>query len=184
VADILTLIRRDHHYVVELLEQITADPATVSYDETARRNLTEYLVAASSRHEAAEEVALWPTVRRRSRNGGDLYATAMAQEAVAKAGLDTLRFGDGPARQAAASEVLPLLCSHMQFEEDQVFPAFRDATSRLRRWVLGAEFALAKRLGPTRPHPRGPSRRIGLLTVGLVSAAADRARDRLGGRQV
>ncbi|MHB1536819.1 MAG: hemerythrin domain-containing protein [Acidimicrobiales bacterium] len=175
-------MKRDHRYVEGLLDQLCADPAEVTYDETARKNLVDYLVAAESRHEAAEEIVLWPAVRRRVPDGGELADTALRQETEGKTVLETLRFADSNSRQQLAGEFADLARAHVAFEENEVLPALRKTTLWPGAWLLGAKFNLAKRVSPTRPHPRGPNRRLGLLTSGLLTAGLDRLRDRVSGR--
>lgn len=178
-----TLVLGDHRYTERLIDQLTADPAKVTYDDAARKNLTDYLVAADSRHEAAEELVVWPAVRKRVPGGAALLAEGLRQERDAKSTLDTLRFADGPSRQRLAEEFAGLTRAHIAFEENEVLPALKKATVWPGLHLLGAKFALAKRVAPTRPHPKGPERHAGLLTKGLLIAATDRLRDKLTGRQ-
>jgi hemerythrin-like domain-containing protein len=185
VPKLATCLLQQHRYVERLLDQLAAPPETVSYDDTARERLADYLIAAESRHEAAEEVVLWPAVRKRVRGGSDLAETALRQEAEAKTALDTLRFSsDAQSRQDLAVEIAAMARAHIAFEEEQVLPALSAATTGLGSWILGAKFLLAERVAPTRPHPHGPSRKVGLLTAGTVAGALDRFRDRLTGRKV
>jgi hypothetical protein len=93
-----TLVLDDHRYTQRLIDQLTADPAEVTYDDTARKNLADYLVASGSRHEAAEELVVWPAVRKRVPEGVPLRAEGLRQEREAKYVLDTLRFADEPSR--------------------------------------------------------------------------------------
>ncbi len=59
MPSLYTLIHQDHRYMQGLIDQLTADPAQVSYDDAARRHVPDFLIAAESRHEAAEELVLW-----------------------------------------------------------------------------------------------------------------------------
>lgn len=182
MPSLYTCVQRDHRYVERLLDQLVADPSEVTYDEAARKNLADYLVVTESRHEAAEEIVLWPAVRKRVPGGRELTDTALRQETEAKVVLDTIRFADSESRPRLAAEFTKLAHAHLAFEEEQVLPALRKATLWPGGWLLGAKFTLAKRISPTRPHPRGPNRRLGLLTSGLLTAGLDRLRDRVTGR--
>jgi hypothetical protein len=42
---------------------------------------------------------------------------------------------------------------------------------------LGKRMEKAKKLAPTRPHPRAPDQPPGILAAGMVAAVMDRARD-------
>lgn len=184
MPNLFTLIRRDHAATQVLLDQLTADPADVSYDEVARRHVADFLVAADSRHEAAEELVLWPAVRRWVRRGDDLVREGLGHEHEAKLVLDTIRFAQGDALVRLGREYAALSRAHRAFEEDTVLPALEKVMLWPGGWVLGAKFAMAKKLAPTRPHPHGPDGRLGLLTRGLCTAGIDRVRDRVRGRRL
>ena len=49
--------------------------------------------------------------------------------------------------------------------------------------MLGFKYSMAKKIAPTRPHPHGPQRQLGLLTRGLFTAGFDRLRDKVTGRR-
>jgi hemerythrin-like domain-containing protein len=176
------LMVSDHRHIERLLAQLTAPAAEVTYDDTARKNLADFLVAAESRHEIAEELVVWPAVRKRVPEGAALVAEGLRQERTAKFILDALRFADGSARHDLALEFTESARAHIAFEEGQILDALKRATVWPGLHVLGAKFLLAKRFGPTRPHPRGPERRFGLLTWGMFVATVDRLRDRVSAR--
>lgn len=172
-------IERDHRYIERLMAQLEADPSEVNYDGPARKKLASYLVVAASRHEAAEEIVLWPAVRKRVPTGPALADEGLRQEHDAKFMLDVLTVGSpGP----GIAEFILAARAHMAFEEQQALPALRKVTSRPGAWLLGIKFATAKRITPTRPHPYGPDRRFGLVTKGALTAGLDHLRDRLTGR--
>jgi hypothetical protein len=177
-----TLVLDDHRYTERLIGELTADVGAVTYDDTARKNLADYLVVSSSRHEAAEELVVWPAVRKRVPGGEALLAEGLRQERDAKYALDALRFADGPSRQQLAAEFAQMARAHIDFEEHQVLPALEKVTLWPGLYLLGAKFSAAKRIAPTRPHPKGPVGHVGLLTKGVVTAAMDRVRDKATGR--
>ena len=183
MPSLYTLIQQDHRYVEGLIDQLTADPAQVSYDDVARRQVADFLIAAESRHEAAEELVLWPAVRRRVPEGHRVAEECLRQEREAKIVLDALRFGKGDSLRSLAMEFNGLARAHMAVEEHSILPAIRKATLWPGGWVLGFKFAMAKKIAPTRPHPRGPQRRLGLLTRGFFTAGLDRLRDKVTGRR-
>ena len=153
MAKLTNLVHADHRYTERLIDQLTADPAQVTYDDTARKHLADYLVAAESRHESAEELVVWPAVRKRVPGGAALAAEGLRQERDAKFVLDALRFADGPSRQRLAAEFAELARAHIVFEETDVLSALKKATVWPGLHLLGAKFAVAKRFAPTRPHP-------------------------------
>jgi hemerythrin superfamily protein len=180
VSNLFTILKQQHEEVEGLLVQLETPPQRSTLDETARWHLARHLVIAESRHEAAEEAVVWPAVRKRVDGGEALAGKAVEQERDGRYFLDNLRFAEGgEPRNELIAEYGSAAREHIRFEEDEVWPALRDATSRLAQVVLGAELSLAHRLAPTRPHPRGPDRPLGLATLGLPTATMDRLRDRL-----
>ncbi len=182
--DLYEQLGADHRRVERLAGELELEPGRAGFDSVARRRLAHELIAAASRHEAAEEMVLWPAVRRLVADGDGLADAALAQEREAKYVLDAL--------QAAASDesIVELAAqfaratrAHISYEEDTVWPALRRSTTRVANLVLGSKFMAARAVAPTRPHPRGPDRRLGLATAGLATAALDRLRDGLIGRR-
>lgn len=170
MADVFSLLRKDHAEVQRQL-QLLASGATGP--------MVDRLVASESRHEAAEEMYFWPAVRTRARGGAELADEALAQEQAAKRILEDLR------RAAPGMESFDRLLEafaeaarrHIEFEESQAWPALREALDTADRMRLGAKLLLAKRMGPTRPHPHGPDHPGGLKTLGTVVAFIDKAAD-------
>lgn len=183
MPNIFKTLRQQHEEVERLLAQLETPPHQTTIDEAARSHLAQHLVIAGSRHETAEEAVLWPAVRKRVDSGETMATKAVEQERDGRYFLDTLRFVEaGNPRNELIAEYSTAMREHIRFEEQEVWPAFRKSTTRLGLLLLGAKFSLAYRLAPTRPHPRGPARPLGLATRGLATATIDRVRDRLSGR--
>lgn len=180
---IYALLEADHREITALVDQLTQSAASERFDESGRRLLLDRLIAAESRHEAAEEMVFWPAVRRRLRNGRALSEEGRHQEGDAKYLLEALRHERTATHiQSTALELSALLHRHIAFEEREVWKALRPATGPIGSRVLGGQFRAATAAAPTRPHPHGPEGPLGLATVGGVTAAGDRMRDRLTGR--
>lgn len=176
--NIFGYLQRDHREIDRLLGRLEVARGAADFDEVGRRYLLDRLVSVASRHEAAEELAFWPHVRRRLPNGDDLADHALRAEGDAKAVLDLLRITRSEDDIIVnCAELHTLVRAHAGFEEDTVFPALRASTTRIWAAIAGIQFRLARRLGPTRPHPKGPDRPVGLLTRGALSMASDHLRD-------
>jgi hypothetical protein len=67
--------------------------------------------------------------------------------------------------------------------EDAVLRRVDEALTEDQRRSLGRRLEQAERRGPTRPHRQAPTGPAALRLVRPVAAAADRARDRAGGRR-
>lgn len=183
VRNIYRCLDADHREIQVLLDQLELAPADAPFDHVARRYLVDHLIMAASRHEAGEELVFWPAVRKRARDGAALADAGLAQEREAKFVLDAMRFSrsdDGLVDEAR--ELAELVRAHIDFEEQQTWPALKQTTTRLGAVVLGAKFALATKFPPTRPHPGGPNTPLGFATRGVPAVILDHARDRLSGR--
>lgn len=174
------MLEWDHRRITAVLDQIGPDRRGL--DEAGRRLLLDRLIAAESRHEAGEEMAFWPAIGR-IQGGEELVEEGRRQEGDAKYLLDDLRYSQpGRDLDERLAEAADLVRRHIDFEEREVWPVLRKATGPLSARLLGWRYRIATAMAPTRPHPNGPEGALGLATVGAAAAAADRLRDRIGGR--
>ena len=181
MPNLYRMLESEHRYIAALLDELLSAP---SIDRDGRRLLFDRLVAAESRHEAAEELAMWPAVRRRAEDGRHLHEEGLRQEGDARYVLDALRFEtDEESFRRGLEGAATLLRIHIDFEEQRVWPALRRATGPIGAQLTGVRYTVAKKMAPTRPHPNGPQKPAGLATVGVAAAATDRVRDLLGGRR-
>lgn len=188
MTDIFDVLAQDHQEVKRMLAELEKGPGKASGasdDELLlRKKMAEELVIEESRHESAEESYFWPTVRQELPDGDRLADEATGQEQDAKEILDKLDKAD-----ASDPEFEPLLATfttaarqHIEFEEDEVWPALRAALTKEMADELGVKVAEAKKAAPTRPHPHVPASPIVQKTAGPAAAVADVARDAATGR--
>lgn len=186
IGDLWRVMQADHDLVWELLNQLTGGSGSPGASLDEHRRLARRLVALESSHEAAEELVIWPVVRRVCPDGEDLVVRAVGQERQAKRTLNELgaiRPGDKEFEECVAT-VASHAREHISYEQNQIWPRLADhlgadeADRLTRLWVD------ARLRGPTRPHPHTPPLPGVLATVGFVAARMDRLRDRLTGRQV
>jgi hypothetical protein len=71
---------------------------------------------------------------------------------------------------------------HVHDEESEQFPHLRAHIPREQLVKMGEKVQTAKRLAPTRPHPRAPHSALFHKTVGPGIGMIDRLRDTLTGR--
>lgn len=176
---ILRMLESDHRRMTAVLDQIGPDRRGL--DEAGRRLLLDRLIAAESRHEAGEEMVFWPAIGR-IRGGTELVEGGLRQEVDARYLLDALRVTQPGDLDQRLAEATALIRRHIDFEEKEVWPVLRRATGPIGARLLGWRYRIATAVAPTRPHPKGPDGALGLATVGVAAAAADRLRDRMGGR--
>jgi hemerythrin superfamily protein len=182
-VDVLQLLQQDHREIDELLRRLEVPAGRADFDRSGREFLLDRLVSVASRHEAAEELVLWPEVRSRLPDGASLADEALRQEREGKAVLDLLRVVRSEDEIVEECGLLhELVQKHGDFEEHRVFPSLRKRTTCVWRTLAAYRFRAARRAGPTRPHPNGPDRPLGLVTMGASVAVVDHLRD-LGSRQ-
>ncbi len=171
MADVFSVLRKDHAVVKQLLTRLEAGEVTgPTIDE---------LVMAESRHEAAEEMYFWPAVRDKAEGGRELADHAVAQERKAKIILEDLRRAAPGTEQFAklAAAFAGAAREHIAFEEERTWPALGHVLTAKDGLELGGRIELAKKIGPTRPHPHGPDGPVGLKTVGTAAAMMDKMAD-------
>ena len=184
MADIWTVLTQDHQEVKDILTELegrvapypqVADEAHLQY----RADLAEKLVMEESRHEAAEEQYFWPVVRDKLADGDRLAEKAIEQENEGKKVLDKLRkaSADDPAFDELMTKFVSAGREHIAFEEEQVWPSMQATLSAEEAKELGEKFELAKKMGPTRPHPHTPASPAVLKTAGMAAAMVDKAAD-------
>jgi hypothetical protein len=185
-TDAIELLNNDHDEIRRLLSELAASPAGTipSGGRDPRAAAVERLVICASKHEAIEEQYFWPVVHRRVQDGARLADEAISQELQLKHQLDLLD-GLDPAEgefELLLRHLAGLCRAHLDFEESRVWPGVRLALSEPELADLGAQLWQARRLAPTRPHPRmSPDPEVQRL-AGRIAGATDRIRDALNGR--
>jgi hypothetical protein len=180
------VMQADHDLVFELLEMLTGGADRPQGSPEQHRRLARELVALESVHEAAEQIVIWPAVRKRCQNGDELILEATSQEREAKRALNELdRINAGTTEfEACVDTVASHARSHITYEQNQIWLRLDDAITDGDAERLAARYQAARRRAPTRPHAHTPPLPSVLATFGTVMAGFDRARDALTGRQV
>ena len=172
-TDILDLLLSDHQAVKRQF---------ASLDKAApeeRSSLFCELVQDLVRHEVAEEIVVYPTIRLDAPHGDAEAAPRLEEQAAAEEKLAALEKAD-PASSEFARELTKLehaVLRHAEAEEREIFPLLRAVEDDEKRIELGARYDRAKASAPTHPHPHAPDTPPGNLLVGPVAAMFDKARD-------
>ena len=66
---------------------------------------------------------------------------------------------------------------HVEEEQDELFPTVRRLLGKEMLEELGKRMEKAKKLAPTRPHPRAPDTPPGNLVAGTMAAMMDKGKD-------
>ena len=173
-ADILDLLLDDHRTVAHLLDSFDRDLG-IERREGLFRQLTTTLV----RHEVAEEVTVYPFLRKLGDAGVAQADARIGEQADVKTLLRSMERLDvmGDAFGHRFDELGTAVRRHAHAEENEVFPYLRGATSVEDRALLADGYQRALRSAPSHPHPHAPDSPPGNLVVGPVTAVADRVRD-------
>ena len=186
ISDLWRVMQADHDLVWDLLDRLTGGSGQPHGSPAEHRSIAKQLVALESAHEAAEELVIWPAVRRLCPDGEDLVFEASSQERQAKRALNELN--SMKAGNTEFDECVNTVASHARehitYEQNQIWPRLADHLTDPDADLLAARWVDARRRGPTRPHPHTPPVPWILGTHGYVVARIDRARDALTGRKV
>ena len=188
MTDVFDVLGRDHEEVKQMLSQLEEGPtAATGTDEDqrqSRKKLVEQLIIEESRHEAVEQMFVWPTVRQKLPDGDRLADRAVAQEQEGEEVLSKLDKSNpsDPEFEQLLGEFIAAGREHITFEESLVWPELRLALSAEEAEQLADRCETAKQAAPTRPHPGKMSSPEALQSTGPVVAATDRIRDAITGR--
>jgi hemerythrin superfamily protein len=171
-SDILEQLDADHQRVKEQFGRLDASP--LSERESLFCELVQMLVA----HEVAEEVIVYPVIRRLSAQGEAEAEARITEQAEAEERLAAMEEMQpmsaefGTALIALQSDVL----AHAQAEERGAFPLLAQVEVE-ERAELGTKYSHAKASAPTHPHPHAPDTPPANKVFGPVTSLFDRARD-------
>src|SRR3954469_10702960 len=178
-VDATRLLEQDHQNVEQLFVQF--EQATGETE--AKGEIVEQIIRELSIHAAIEEEVFYPAVREAVGDEGMVdHAIDEHQEVKALLNdLDKMSPSD-PGYHQKVQAVIADVREHVQEEEGEMFPKFRDAISTARLEEIGTKLEQAKAKAPTRPHPTAPNTPPGNKVAGAPAAVIDRVKDKLQGR--
>ncbi|MGW7595812.1 hemerythrin domain-containing protein [Streptomyces rubiginosohelvolus] len=166
-GNVIAELTTDHREVDELFAKIEAQPV----GDEQRRKLADELTIELVRHSVAEEMHLYPAVRRFVDDGDDMADKELE-------GLPA----DDPQFDHLVAKLKLEVSEHVRDEENRLFPLLAAAVSPEALDELGEKVRTAKKTAPTRPHPSAPDTPPGNKILGPGAGLVDRARDLLSGR--
>lgn len=182
--DATALLQRDHQAVEQLFRQFEklTDRAHKSKEKIVQKIIRELAI-----HSAVEEMLFYPAVRTAglkadTRAGGQASETvleSLEEHHIVKWTLSELeKMKPGDERYDAKVKVLmESVRHHVKEEQDELFPKARRLLGPKMLEELGMRMEKAKKLAPTRPHPRAPDQPPGNMVAGTMAAMMDRAKD-------
>jgi hemerythrin superfamily protein len=177
--DVVDVLVSDHRDVTQLIGEIR-----VATDPLIRRDLTDTAISELVRHAVAEEMYVYPAMRKYLPEGEhevehdieehkELEQTMKRLEAIE---VSSAEF------EGALNRLAAVLADHVQDEESGQFPELRRLVPQEELVELAGKVETAKKLAPTRPHPSAPNSELFHKLVGPGVGLVDRLRDRLTGR--
>lgn len=173
-GDIDHLIADDHAVVERQFQHLEAGRGN-------RRVLVDQISFELSLHAFAEEQVLYPA-------WGEAGMTSQEQEARGehdrmKQLLVVLDRHDPGEEQfeSALAELIADVRHHVQEEEGEELPAFRDKVGAAKMAELGKQFLAAKRQAPPLPHPHAPDKGTAEKVAGMLSKPLDMMRAKASG---
>jgi len=174
--DAITLLVKDHQTVEKLFEKFEqTGPRAIK----ARKALADRIVHELSVHAAIEEQVLYPAIRESLPEVEDDVLEALEEHHVAKWVLSEIdaMAPDHERFQAKVTVLIENVRHHVEEEEEELFPKVRKAFGPAQLEEIGEALADAKKMVPTRPHPKAPDTPPGNIAAGTGAALLDKARD-------
>jgi hemerythrin superfamily protein len=176
--DVVEILTSDHHEVLEMVAQIPAA------DAGTRRDLADTVIAELMRHSVAEEMYVYPAMRKRLPDGDSQVQHDIEEHQQLEETMKELEAvdADDPKFLETLGRLEAVLRDHVSDEENEQFPQLRAQIPHDELVELGAKVSAAKKAAPTRPHPSAPHSELFHKAVGPGVGLVDRLRDKLTGR--
>jgi hemerythrin superfamily protein len=173
-TDAITLLVDDHRAVEELFARYEQ-----SDDPEEQTRIVHRVVHDLAVHGEIEELLFYPRIRESL--GDDAAEEAIHEHLEIKKTLnelDKMHAGDD-GFDARMRELMAEVRHHVEEEESDIFPTYREKVPAEDLEQLGVALARAKKLVPTRPHPAAPTGPLAKAATSPPVALIDRVRDAL-----
>ncbi|MDC5699308.1 hemerythrin domain-containing protein [Intrasporangium calvum] len=177
--DVVDVLTADHREVAGLIGEIwtTQDPGE-------RRDLADTAIAELVRHAVAEEMYVYPAMRKHLADGDEAVEHDVEEHQQLEELMKQFEGVEGsdPRFNELLRKLDTVLADHISDEETKHFPQLRAALPESELVELAGKVESAKKLAPTRPHPAAPNHELFHKLVGPGVGMVDRLRDKLTGR--
>jgi len=182
--DAIALLTRDHREVEQLFKQFEklTERATKSKEKIVQKLIRELAI-----HSAIEEMLFYPAVRtaalksnvRTLEEANDTVLESLEEHHIVKWTLSELEKMDASDERfdAKVKVLTESVRHHVEEEEEELFPKVRRLMKKEMLEELGERMEKAKKLAPTRPHPRAPDQPPGNFVAGTMAAMMDKGKD-------
>jgi hemerythrin superfamily protein len=174
--DVVDVLTSDHRDVTALIGEIW----TVR-DPMMRRDLTDTAISELVRHAVAEEMYVYPAMRKHLPDGDKSVEHDVEEHKQLERAMKLLEALDVSSAEfdERLRELETVLADHVQDEETEQFPELRRQIPHEELVELAGKVETAKKLAPTRPHPGAPNSELFHKLVGPGVGLVDRLRDKL-----
>ncbi len=178
-GDVIDILISDHRDVTALIGEIW----TIK-DPMIRRDLTDTAISELVRHAVAEEMYVYPAMRKHLPNGEQAVEHDIEEHKELEQSMKQLEGVDVSTAEfeTALRRLESVLADHVRDEESEQFPELRRRVPQEELTELAGKVETAKKLAPTRPHPSAPNSEVFHKLVGPGVGMVDRLRDKLTGR--
>jgi hemerythrin superfamily protein len=182
--DAIAVLKRDHEEVERLFRQFEK---LTERAHRSKQKIVMKIIRELAIHAAVEEMLFYPAVRtaalkanvRALKEAADTVLESLEEHHVVKWTLSELeQMKPEDERYDAKVQVLmESVRHHVEEENEELFPKARRLLGDDLLFELGDRIEKAKKIAPTRPHPRAPDEPPGNLVAGTMAAVMDRAKD-------
>src|SRR4051794_14950697 len=179
MPDVIELLEHDHREVEQMFAEF--EKAT---DPKERRTIADKVIIELVKHSEAEEQAVYPAMRKALPDGDTLVEHEISEHSKAEQLMKNLDGMDpqNPEFGVLMTELMTAIRHHVQEEEGDAFPRFRQHVSKDELDKLSSTVENLKKIVPTHPHPSAPDHPPFNALLGPGAGLLDRVRDMLTGR--
>ncbi|HEY2028029.1 MAG TPA: hemerythrin domain-containing protein [Myxococcales bacterium] len=186
--DAIALLKADHREVESLFKQFEklGDRAVKQKEKIVQKIIRELAV-----HAAIEEMLFYPTIRmaatkaktKSTAEAGDMVLESLEEHHIVKWTLSELEKmkPDEERYEPKVKVLMENVQHHVEEEEEELFPKVRKLLNAKMLEELGERMQKAKKLAPTRPHPRAADTPPGNMVSGTIAAVLDKGKDLVRG---
>lgn len=178
-TDVVDLLTTDHHEVLDLIDVIETQQ-----DPDRKRDTADTVIAELVRHSVAEEMFVYPAIRRHFDDGDEVVEHDVQEHQELEETMKQLErtHAGEPEFTELVATLRSQLVHHATDEEQEQFPRLREHIPADELVDLGKKVQTAKAAAPTRPHPSSPHAELFHKTLGTGVGLVDKLRDSVSGR--
>jgi len=178
----ITLLKNDHKTVEDLFKRFEKlGPRAVK----SKQDVVERIIRELSIHAGIEEMFFYPAIREAADGGkaGDMVLESLEEHHIVKWTLSELEKmkPDEERYEPKMTVLMENVKHHVEEEEEELFPKVRKLLNAKMLEELGDRMQKAKKLAPTRPHPRASDTPPGNMVSGTIAAMLDKGKDLVRG---